>query len=66
MEDVRSFKRDRIHEGRDPPGGQVLPDQPLGAIPVEPSGGMTNAGEVHTGWGDRIHALAPMHAPVGQ
>lgn len=52
--------RCRIHEGGDAARRQVLPDQPLGAIPVEALGGVAYAGEVHAGWEGRSHALAVM------
>lgn len=38
----------RIHEGRDASGGQVLPDEPLCAVPVEAFGGVSDARKMYT------------------
>ncbi len=43
----------RIHVCRDASGGEVLPDQPLRAIPVEVGGGVSDTGQVDTGWRER-------------
>lgn len=40
----------RIHVRRNASGGEVLPDQPLCAIPVEVGGGVSDTGQVDTGW----------------
>lgn len=45
----RKKMKDR-HEGGDASGRQVFPDQPLGAVPVEALGGVSDAGEVYAGF----------------
>ncbi len=45
----RCYYVSRIHEGGYSPGGQVLPDKSLSAVPVEVRGGMTNTWEVDAG-----------------
>lgn len=37
-----------IHECGDASGSQVFPDEPLRAVPVEASGGVADAREMHT------------------